>query len=204
MSPSSIHRPGPHLDTIHHHPAPTTPQNRCPGDPLPTLAVAGPKTGATRGGKTQLTITLNGAKLTSQSVVSANKRELLEESEERELLEESEERELLGGASGASSGFSYWAVRVEMPMRVRVLTAATPKGVGLADTAIVNATTVFWPRIPLKEGPSSAQRITLKLGVYVEPTVTDAPLDFNPLQFKVTAKSGPYMVTSHPTVNVKA
>jgi hypothetical protein len=30
------------------------------------------------------------------------------------------------------------------------------------NAAIVNATTVFWPRIPLKEGPTSAQRITLK------------------------------------------
>ena len=89
--------------------------------------MAGPKTGAARGAKTQLTITLNGAKLTSQSAVASA-------SGKRELREEIEDREVLGmGGAGEAGGFSYWAVRVEMPMRVRVLNAATPKGVSLAD-----------------------------------------------------------------------
>lgn len=89
-------------------------------------------------------------------------------------------------------------------MRVRVLSAATPKTAGLADKAIVNATNVFWSRIPLKEGPSSAEKITLKFGLLVEPTVTNAPLKFTPLTFKVTAKSGPYVVQSNLTLNLKA
>lgn len=142
-----------------------------------------------------LAITINGARVPSQSVSVAG---------HRALREEGEDRELMAGSGGASYGTSYWAVRVEMPMRVRVLSAPTPGGVGLADRAIVNATTVFWPRIPLKEGPSSAQKITLKLGLFVEPTVTESPLDFNPLEFKVTLKSGPYKVLANPTVNVKA
>lgn len=158
--------------------------------------MAGPKTGATREGKTTLNIMLNGARLTSQSVVAA--------STKRELREEGKDRELMTGTGGASYGISYWAVRVEMPQRVRVLSAPTPHGVSLADKVIVNTTTVFWPRIPLKEGPGSAQKISLKLGLFIEPTVTDTPLDFNPLQFKVTAKSGPYKVTANPTINVKA
>ena len=178
------------------------PQNRCPGDPLPVIGVVGPKAGATRGGKTQLSITLNGARLTSQSAAVAGKRELGEDEEEDH--EDRETRKLMGATGGASYGFSYWAIRVEMPMRVRVLSAPTPAGVSLADKAIVNTTTVFWPRIPLKEGPGSAQKVTLKLGLFVEPTVTDSPLDFNPLQFKVTAKSGPYKVTASPVINVKA
>lgn len=177
---------------------PPPPQNRCPGDPLPVLGIVGPKAGATRGGKTQLSITLNGARLASQSAV-AGKRELREEGHE-----DSEDRKLMGATGGATYGFSYWAIRVEMPMRVRVLSAPTPAGVSLADTAIVNTTTVFWPRIPLREGPSSAQKVTLKLGLFVEPTVTDSPLDFNPLEFKVTAKSGPYKVMASPVINVKA
>lgn len=86
------------------------PQKRCPGDALPSLGAAGPSGGAVRGGKATITITLAGARLASQSVLTAgvSRRELqLAESEKVE----GEGRELMP-AAGAKYGLSYLAVNV--------------------------------------------------------------------------------------------
>jgi hypothetical protein len=136
-----------------------------------------------------LTITLNGAKLAARSVTVSGM-----QNSRRELREEEGEGRELALASVSTIGTSHWAVTLRLPRGVSVLKAVAPSHLGAGAVPVVNATQVYWPRIPLKEGPNKVQKITLRVRVGLEQTV-----DANTLSFTVTAKSGPYLMQAIPT-----
>lgn len=130
--------------------SPTRAQYRCYDDALPTVKATGPKAYIPEGGKANLKITISGAKLAS-----------------------------LRGLRVKKPVTTDWALTLELPRHTRALKASIPSSVGKVGAPIISATEVQWPRVPLREGSTSSQRITLKVQVMLEPSVDSNNLVFN-------------------------
>jgi hypothetical protein len=131
-----------------------------------------------RGARATLTITLTGAKLGPKSAtVSGQRRELTK-------------------VTAPKSGTSYWALTLQLPAGVTAVKATAPRNAGAGGAPIISATEVNWPRVPLKEAAKNAQKLTLRVSVQLSSSI---PADIRTLNFRATAKSGPYLFQANPT-----
>ena len=76
-----------------------------------------------------------------------------------------------------------------------VLHASTPVGAGRGNKVVINATQVFWPRVPLKEGGPRARKISVKVRAKIAKTAT-GPLLFNATAIDLATGS---TITAVPT-----
>jgi hypothetical protein len=137
-----------------------------------TLTATGPKRAVARGRKASLRFTLASPAVNMTKAVHTPKREL-----------------------AAKYNTTYYSVRLAVPAGATVLRASTPLGAGKGNKAVINATGVFWPRVPLKEGGPRARKINVKVTAKVVKTAT-GPLLFNATATNLATGS---TITAEPT-----
>ena len=86
-------------------------------------------------------------------------------------------------------------MRLAVPAGATVLHASTPVGAGRGNKVVINATQVFWPRVPLKEGGPRARKISVKVRAKIAKTAT-GPLLFNATAIDLATGS---TITAVPT-----
>ncbi len=120
-----------------------------------TLMAAGPKRPVARGAKVTVHLTL-----TMPGVTKAAK-----------------------GAPKLTKTTAFYAVTLNVPEGIAVLKASIPLGAGNLNKAVVDGAHVTWPRVPLKVGRTTPQKVHLKLTAQVGMNAV------SPLQFDATAEN---------------
>lgn len=123
----------------------------------PTFTAAGPKHPVARGKRATLRLTL--------AMPAANKTK----------THTPKPREL----AAKKYNTTYYSVRLDAPAGITLVRASTPLGAGKGNKAVIDATGVSWPRVPLKEVPR--RKVVLKVTAKVPKSAT------GPLLFAATA-----------------
>lgn len=78
---------------------------------------------------------------------------------------------------------AYYSVTFDVLAGTTVLRTSTPRGAGKDNKAVITATQVYWPRVPLKEGRAFPQKVHLKVTSKIAKSAT------SPLLFDATAEN---------------
>lgn len=128
-----------------------------------TLIATGPKHPVARGAKTVLRLRLVAPKIAA-GVPKKTKAGVL-------------------AGTNKKGNTTYYSVTLDVPAGTTVLHASTPLGAGKNNKAVITATQVFWPRVPLKEGRAFPQKVHLKV------TAKIAKSSVSPLLFDAVAEN---------------